>query len=88
MQVDLNKAQMVFASLATGYRPGGFGDKFDTCPDWNPACDIVTAWKTENIGNADIQGLELEFKLLPWQGGQPATHVRPARHAELLMRRR
>lgn len=141
LQYDLSKTQMVFTSLATGYRPGGFGDKFDTCgggectdgskqkfsfleygpetttnfelgykgrhfdnkldfsatyfktkykdmhvtgmnavgvkklrpgetcPDWNPACDIVTAWKTENIGNADIQGLELEFKVLPWKGG-------------------
>ncbi|MEJ6000899.1 TonB-dependent receptor [Paucibacter soli] len=141
LQVDLSKSQMVFGSLASSYRPGGFGDKFDTCgggectdgskqkysfldygpetttnlelgykgrhlgntfdfsatyfktkykgmhvtgmnavgvrklkagetcPDWNPACDIVTAWKTENIGDADIQGLELEYKLLPWKGG-------------------
>ncbi|WP_428503448.1 TonB-dependent receptor [Roseateles sp.] len=139
LQYDLNKTDMVFASLATGYRPGGFGDKFDTCgggecvdggskkysfldygpettknfelgykgrhfnnklelsatyfntqykgmhvtgstavgqkkltrvcADWEPACDVVNAWKTENIGDAKIQGLELEFKLLPWAGG-------------------
>jgi len=141
LQYDFDASQMVFASLATGYRPGGFGDKFDTCgggtctdgstqkysfleykpettrnfelgykgrhldnklefsavffntdyqnmhatgmnavgqrklragetcPDWNPACDVVTAWKTENIGTALIRGLELEFKLLPWAGG-------------------
>jgi iron complex outermembrane recepter protein len=142
LQYDIDKTRMVFASLATGYRPGGFGDKFDTCgggtcvdgstqkfsfleygpettknlefgykgrhfdnrfdlsavafftkyqgmhvtgmnavgqrrlnngetcPDWNPACDIVAAWKTENIGDADIRGLELEFKALPWDGGK------------------
>jgi len=142
LQYDLDKTRMVFMSLATGYRPGGFGDKFDTCgggtctdgstqkysfleygpemtknlefgykgrhlgnkldlsaiafftkyqgmhvtgmnavgqrrlrdgeacADWNPACDIVTAWKTENIGDADIRGIELEFKALPWAGGK------------------
>ncbi|HSW07925.1 TonB-dependent receptor [Aquabacterium sp.] len=142
LQYDIDKSRMVFASLATGYRPGGFGDKFDTCgggtctdgstqkysfleygpettknlefgykgrhfgntldlsavafftkyqgmhvtgtnavgqkllrpgetcPDWNPACDIVAAWKTENIGDADIRGLELEFKVLPWRDGR------------------
>lgn len=142
LQYDLDDKRMVFASLATGYRPGGFGDKFDTCgggtctdgstqkfsfleygpettknlelgykgrhldnkldvsavafftqykgmhatgmnavgqrilrpgevcPDWNPACDVVTAWKTENIGDADIRGLELEFKALPWRSGK------------------
>ncbi|MDC8770462.1 TonB-dependent receptor [Roseateles albus] len=141
LQYDLNKDQMVFGSAATGYRPGGFGDKFDTCgggtcvdggkqkysfldydpetttnfelgykgshwdrklnfsavyfntqykgmhvtgmnavgqkklepgrvcADWEPACDVVSAWKTENIGDSNIQGLELEFKLLPWAGG-------------------
>ncbi|MBY0573634.1 MAG: TonB-dependent receptor, partial [Undibacterium sp.] len=31
LQYDVDPATMVFASLATGYRPGGFGDKFDTC---------------------------------------------------------
>lgn len=147
LQFDLSKDQMVFTSLATGYRPGGFGDKFDTCgggectdgstqkfsfleygpesttnfevgykgrhfgnkldlsatyfktkykdmhvtgmnavgqkklrpgqvcADWQPACDIVTAWKTENIGNADIQGLELEFKALPWRDGNFSGYV-------------
>lgn len=141
-QYDLDAKQMVFASLATGYRPGGFGDQFDTCgggtcvdgstqqftfldykpetttnfelgykgrmwgnkldisatyfntdykdmhttgmtvvgqkilspgqtcPDWNPACDVVTAWKTENIGRARIQGLELEFNSRPWADGR------------------
>ncbi|NRF66886.1 TonB-dependent receptor [Aquincola sp. S2] len=142
LQYDIDKTRMLFVSLATGYRPGGFGDKFDTCgggtctdgstqkysfleygpettknlevgykgrhlgnkldlsavafftkyqgmhvtgtnavgqrklrdgetcPDWNPACDIVAAWKTENIGDADIRGLELEFKALPWGQGK------------------
>lgn len=141
LQYDFNPKQMVFASLATGYRPGGFGDKFDTCgggtcndgstqkynfleynpetttnfevghkgryfdnklelsavyfhtkykdmhatgmnavgvrklregetcPDWNPACEVVQGWKTENIGRSTIQGLELEFKALPWKNG-------------------
>lgn len=138
LQFDFDKSTMMFASAATGYRPGGFGDKFDTCgggtcvdggtqkysfleykpelttnfelgykgrlldnsldlsvvyfhtnyndmhvtgmnavgqrklradetcPDWNPACDVVTAWKTENIGNARIRGLEIEYKVRPW----------------------
>lgn len=141
LQYDIDKSTMVFASAATGYRPGGFGDKFDTCgggtcvdggtqkysyleynpelttnfeigykgrhfnnkldlsvvyfhteyndmhvtgmnavgqrklraeetcPDWNPACDVVTAWKTENIGNSKIEGLEIEYKARPWVGG-------------------
>ena len=139
-QYDLGNKQMVFVSAATGYRAGGFGDKFDTCgggtctdgsteqysfldyepelttnyelgykgtlvdgslnfsavafftqyedmhytnmhpvgqkqlerecADWEPACDIVSAWKTENIGDADIMGLELEFDYIPWENGQ------------------
>ncbi len=142
-QYDLGNKQMVFTSVATGYRAGGFGDKFDTCgggtcvggepntpqysfldydpelttnfeigykgsllddtlnltavvfytqyedmhftnmhpvgqkelengqtcPDWNQACDIVQAWKTENIGDSDIYGLELEFDYIPWENG-------------------
>ena len=138
-QYDLDAKQMIFASVATGYRAGGFGDKFDTCgggtctdgsteqfsfldydpetttnyevgykgslldntlnltavlfftkyedmhytdmhpvgqkiveqecPDWDQACDIVQAWKTENIGAADIKGLELEFDYIPWENG-------------------
>ncbi|MCV2352292.1 TonB-dependent receptor [Paucibacter sp. Y2R2-4] len=147
LQYDLSSTQMVFGSWATGYRPGGFGDKFDvcgggtctdgstqkysfleykpeltsnielgykgrhfgnklevsavyfhtdykdmhatgmnavgqrklrageTCPDWNPACDVVTAWKTENIGTALIQGLELEFKSKPWAGGNLSGYL-------------
>ena len=147
LQFDLDERQMLFASLATGYRPGGFGDQFDTCgggtcvdggskkysfleyqpetttnfelgykgrllnnkldlgvtvfstdykdmhttgmnavgqkqmqpgqtcPDWNPACDIVNAWKTENIGRARIQGLELEFNSRPWAGGRLSGYL-------------
>lgn len=41
-----------------------------TCPDWDQACDVVSAWKTENIGNADIMGLELEFDYIPWENGR------------------
>jgi len=142
LQYDLDAKQMIFVSAATGYRPGGFGDKFDTCgggtcvngstkqysfldydpetttnyeigykgslldsklnltavlfltkyddmhytnmhavgqkiledgrtcEDWEPACDVVSAWKTENIGNADIKGLELEFDYIPWNNGR------------------
>lgn len=139
LQWDFSPKQMLFASVATGYRAGGFGDKFDTCgggtcvggmteqysfldyepetttnyelgykgslldnslnftavlffteysdmhytnlhpvgqkivthtcPAWDQACDIVQAWKTENIGNADIKGLELEFDYIPWENG-------------------
>ncbi|MCP4988043.1 MAG: TonB-dependent receptor [Colwellia sp.] len=142
-QYDLGNKQMVFTSVATGYRAGGFGDKVDTCgggtcvggepntpqysfldydpelttnfeigykgsllddtlnltavvfytqyedmhftnmhpvgqkelengqtcPDWNKACDIVQSWKTENIGDSDIYGLELEFDYIPWEDG-------------------
>jgi iron complex outermembrane receptor protein len=138
-QYDIDAKQMIFTSVATGYRAGGFGDKFDTCgggtcvdgsteqysfldydpettvnyevgykgslldstlnltavffftqyedmhytdmhpvgqkevdrtcPDWDPACDIVQAWKTENIGDSDIMGLELEFDYIPWENG-------------------
>lgn len=145
LQYDLSKAQMVFTSLASGYRPGGFGDRFDTCgggecvdggtkkysfldykpettlnfevgykgrhwgnkldigatyfntkykdmhvtnmfavgqkklnrvcADWEPTCDVVNAWKTENIGDAKIQGVELEFKLLPWANGNLSGYL-------------
>lgn len=47
----------------------------ETCPDWNPACDVVTAWKTENIGRARIQGLELEFNSRPWSGGRVSGYL-------------
>ncbi|WP_440053304.1 TonB-dependent receptor [Pseudoalteromonas sp. T1lg65] len=140
IQYDLDAKNMVFASVATGYRPGGFGDKFDTCgggtcvdgstekfsfldydpetttnyelgykgslldqslnftavlfltkyqdmhstamhavgqkildrecPDWDQACDVVSAWKTENIGEADIMGIELEWDYIPWENGR------------------
>lgn len=143
LQYDFSHKQMVYASVATGYRAGGFGDKFDVCgggtcvggeqdtpqfsfldydpettvnyefgykgsliddtlnltavlfftqyedmhytdmhpvgqkelkngqvcPDWDQACDIVQAWKTENIGDSDIYGLELEFNYIPWDNG-------------------
>ncbi len=139
LQYDIDSKQMVFTSVATGYRAGGFGDKFDTCgggtctdgsteqysfldyepettvnyeigykgslldstlnltavlfftqyqdmhytnmhpvgqkiidrecPDWDQACDIVQAWKTENIGDSEIKGLELEFDYIPWEDG-------------------
>jgi len=138
-QYDLGNKQMIFTSVATGYRAGGFGDKTDTCgggtcvdgsteqwsyldydpettinyelgykgsllddslnfsavlfftqyedmhytnmhpigqkmidrecPEWDQACDIVSAWKTENIGDSDIYGLELEFDYIPWENG-------------------
>ena len=140
LQYDPDRDNMFYFTLSTGYRPGGFGDRFDTCggrecvdgsteqfsyldydpelttnyeigykgslmdnklnlsvvyffteyedmhftdmhavgqnvperecPDWNPACDIVNAWKTENIGNADIQGIEMEFDFIPWDNGR------------------
>ena len=141
-QYDLGDKQMVFASIATGYRAGGFGDKKDTCgggtcaggePDtpvwtyldydpetttnyevgykatlldstlnftavafftqyedmhftnmhpigvkvidrecqsWELGCDVVKEWKTENIGDSTIMGLELEFDYIPWDNGQ------------------
>ena len=140
LQYNIDDDQMIFTSVSTGYRAGGFGDKFDVCgggtcidgsteqysfldykpetttnyelgykgslldqtlnltavffftkyedmhytdmhpvgqkiidhecPEWDPACDIVQAWKTENIGNADIKGLELEFDYIPWENGR------------------
>lgn len=139
LQYDIEDDQIIFTSVATGYRAGGFGDKFDSCgggtcvdgsteqftfldydpettinyelgykgslldktlnltavlfftkyndmhytnmhpvgqklidhecPEWDQACDIVQAWKTENIGNSDIMGLELEFDYIPWDDG-------------------
>jgi iron complex outermembrane receptor protein len=142
-QYDLGDKQMIFASVATGYRAGGFGDKTDTCgggtcvggdpntpvysfldydPEtttnfevgykgslledtlnftaiafftqyedmhytgmnnvgnveradnpacsWDADCNAVEAWTTENIGNSDIMGLELEFDYIPWENGQ------------------
>lgn len=141
LQYDIDSDQMVFASVATGYRAGGFGDRTDACgggtcvggepntpqwtyldyepetttnyelgykgslledslnltavlfftqyedmhytnmhpvgqkvidrecPDWDQACDIVQSWKTENIGDSNIYGLELEFNYIPWEDG-------------------
>jgi len=138
-QYDLGNKQMIFATIGTGYRSGGFGDKTDACgggtcvdgstenwdyldydpettqnyevgykgsllddslnltailfytkyedmhytnmhpigqkiidrecPEWDQACDIVSSWKTENIGDSDIYGLELEFEYIPWENG-------------------
>ncbi|NTS78522.1 TonB-dependent receptor [Catenovulum sp. SM1970] len=147
-QYDLNPDEMVFISAATGYKAGGYGDKFDicggsqcvgqpegpiysflpyepetttnfevgykgvlmdgklnlsstlfftqfddmqvtgshvvgqkvldenqVCPGWNPACDMVTAWKTENIGESEIKGLELEYDFIPWQDGRLSGYL-------------
>ncbi|WP_395010280.1 TonB-dependent receptor domain-containing protein [Undibacterium sp.] len=32
-------------------------------------CHELRTWKTENIGNSRIQGLEVEYKARPWVGG-------------------
>ncbi|QBG35929.1 TonB-dependent receptor [Litorilituus sediminis] len=139
LNYQLANKQFMFASVATGYRAGGFGDRTDACgggtcadgsteqwtyldydpettinyelgykatllddslnlsavffftqyedmqytnmhpigqkivdrecPDWDPACDIVQAWKTENIGDSEIYGIELEFDYIPWENG-------------------
>ncbi len=142
LQWDFDTKHMVFASVATGYRAGGFGDKTDACGggtcvggepntpqytfldydpetttnyelgykgslledtlnltavifftqyedmhytgmntigqrekegnpacDWDPQCNAVQAWQTENIGDSDIYGLELEFNYIPWDNG-------------------
>ncbi|MCU7372412.1 TonB-dependent receptor [Paucibacter sp. O1-1] len=38
LQYDLDKSQMLFASLATGYRPGGFSDPADKCGERKYKC--------------------------------------------------
>lgn len=152
LQYDLDKNHMVFASLATAYRPGGFTDRTDRCDgaactfpadeatrfyyrDFDPEkaknielgykgrllnrkldlavtafntdydglqntatqvigmwsmtgananryCERIlgpdcvrTAWTTVNIGKSKIRGVELEYKALPWAGGQISGYL-------------
>ncbi|RQO61146.1 TonB-dependent receptor [Paucibacter sp. KBW04] len=146
LQFDIDQNQMIFGSLATAYRPGGFSDRTDRCGGASQTCTfakdeanrifyreykpehtknfelgykgrlldrtldislvafntdftdmhytnmhtygvrkykdgycgalvgqddcVVRGWMTQNIGESTIRGLELEFKSLPWSGGQ------------------
>lgn len=49
------------------------GDKVvgvDENPDSPNFGDPVTAWSTDNLASSRIQGLELEFDLIPWTDGR------------------
>ncbi len=141
LMYEIDERSMVFTSVSTGYKAGGFGDKFDICggrpcadgspspnysfldyepetvtnyelgykgrsddgkllvsavlfysiyedqqvtgmhavgqripdgpcPDWEPQCDIVNAWKTENVAESVMRGIELEFDYIPWADGR------------------
>lgn len=40
------------------------------CPVEQPKCDVYEAWRTINVGNTRIPGLELEWDYKPWRGGR------------------
>src|SRR5207245_1618852 len=51
----------------TGQHNKGRNDAVCT-PDY-PECNVVISWwSTDNVGRADISGLELEGEYLPWAG--------------------
>lgn len=142
LQYDIDENHMVFTSLSTGYKAGGFGDRVDrcgggTCEDgsteqythldyepeevtslevgyrgsvlddsmnigatlfymdyenmqftgmhaigrqqstctWAVGCELTNAWKTENIGESEIYGLELEYDWIPWDNGRLSGYI-------------
>jgi iron complex outermembrane receptor protein len=147
LQTQINKNEMAYASLSTGYKAGGFGDRVmacggdssgpnmrkcaggvpnvetflpykpelvtnfelgykgkfldDTlslsavafamdykdqqltgtyfvskyvtpapCTSDQPKCDVYETWRTINVGNTKIRGLEVEWDYKPWPGGK------------------
>jgi len=40
------------------------------CPVDQPKCDVYESWRTINVGNTTIPGLELEWDWKPWHGGR------------------
>ncbi len=142
LQHQVTENQMAYASLSTGYKAGGFGDKVDSCnnqgcadgsksfdtflvyqpelvtnlelgykgkffdntmnlavtgffmkykdqqltgnyfvnkiktadglpcPAGNLACDSFSTWRTINVGNTRVSGLEVEWDYKPWKGAK------------------
>jgi iron complex outermembrane receptor protein len=40
------------------------------CPTDQPKCDVYESWRTINVGNTSIPGLEVEWDYKPWHGGR------------------
>ncbi|MFP5389970.1 MAG: TonB-dependent receptor [Gammaproteobacteria bacterium] len=40
------------------------------CPAEQPKCDVFESWRTINVGNTKIPGLELEWDYRPWKGAR------------------
>ncbi|MCX7217970.1 MAG: TonB-dependent receptor, partial [Burkholderiales bacterium] len=40
------------------------------CPSDQPKCDVYETWRTVNVGNTKISGLELEWDYKPWKGAK------------------
>ena len=142
LQTQVTENQMAYATLSTGYKAGGFGDKVDSCgghtcldgkpgtptflpykpelvtnlefgykgkfldnrlslsavafmmrykdqqltgtyfvtkyrPDNGlpcaadqPKCDVYETWRTINVGNTRISGIEVEWDYKPWKGAK------------------
>lgn len=142
LQTQVTDNQMAYATLSTGYKAGGFGDKVDSCgghtcldgkpgtptflpykpelvtnlefgykgkfldnrlslsavafmmrykdqqltgtyfvtkyrPDNGlpcaadqPKCDVYETWRTINVGNTRISGIEVEWDYKPWKGAK------------------
>ncbi|HEU4777256.1 MAG TPA: TonB-dependent receptor [Telluria sp.] len=45
--------------------PGGV-----PCASDQPKCDVYETWRTINVGNTRISGLEVEWDYKPWKGGK------------------
>ena len=55
----------------TGQHTVGVSDQ--PCPSSNPTCNAVIDWySTANVADANISGIELEGKYLPWSGAKIA----------------
>ncbi len=40
------------------------------CTSDQPKCDVYETWRTINVGNTKIRGLEVEWDYKPWPGGK------------------
>lgn len=50
-----------------------FVSKYKTpipCTSDQPKCDVYETWRTINVGNTKIRGLEVEWDYKPWPGGK------------------
>lgn len=58
--------QLTNTYFVTKFRP----DDGKPCASDQPKCDVYETWRTINVGNTRISGLEVEWDYKPWKGGK------------------